>query len=103
MSNEKLPTVPNGGDRPTNVDETAAEPVDPSHEIAPPTESEHVRLPNGARRSKTVVRKIKNYLNRTRRTRFSLASHRSRRGRAAQPGGDIGDGAYWVISSKILT
>ena len=63
MSNEKHPTAPNQGGPPAIVDETAAEPVDPAHQIAPPAESVRAPSPIGAGRQRTVVRKIKNYLN----------------------------------------
>jgi hypothetical protein len=62
MSNEKPPTAPSHGGPPAIVDETAAEPVDPAHQIAPPAKSERAPSPNGAGR-RTIVRKIKNYLN----------------------------------------
>jgi hypothetical protein len=56
MSNEKHPTAPSNGSR-TNVDENAAEPIDPSKDQVRPTEPE--RAPS----RRTVVRKIKKYLN----------------------------------------
>jgi hypothetical protein len=59
MSNEKEPTAPESGERPANADGPAEESVDPSREIAPTID--RVRSPGRA--SRTLVHKIKKYLN----------------------------------------
>jgi hypothetical protein len=59
MSNEKDPAAPESGERPANADEAAEKSVDPSLEIVPT--AERVRSPGRAGR--TLVRKIKKYLN----------------------------------------
>ncbi|HEY2748273.1 MAG TPA: hypothetical protein VGL86_26805 [Polyangia bacterium] len=59
MSNEKDPTAPPSSERPASADETAEKSVDPSLEIVPTTE----RARSPGRAGRTLVRKIKKYLN----------------------------------------